>query len=159
MGDEFMQTQNGNNNPYNQDNETTWLDWDLLNTNRPMFRFFQMIIAFRKAHPSIARGVFWRSDISWYGVGPDVDLSYPSHTLAYCLHGASQGDRDLYVMINAYWQPLGFTVQEGQAQDWVRVVDTFLDTPKDIIEVAQAPTLSARTYTVQPRSIVVLVRK
>ncbi len=40
-GDEFMHTQRGNNNPYNQDNAITWLDWDLLDRNRDMFRFFK----------------------------------------------------------------------------------------------------------------------
>lgn len=39
-GDESMHTARGNNNPYNQDNETTWLDWDLLTTNQDVFRFF-----------------------------------------------------------------------------------------------------------------------
>jgi pullulanase/glycogen debranching enzyme len=43
-------TQRGNNNPWNQDNETTWLDWDLLQKNSDMFRFFKGMIAFRKAH-------------------------------------------------------------------------------------------------------------
>jgi glycogen operon protein len=39
-GDEFMNTQRGNNNPYNQDNETSWLAWDRLEQNRDMFRLF-----------------------------------------------------------------------------------------------------------------------
>ena len=43
--------------------------------NRDMFRFFQKMIAFRKAHPSIGRGRFWRDDVRWYGVGRDVDLT------------------------------------------------------------------------------------
>jgi glycogen operon protein len=159
MGDEFMQTQHGNNNPYNQDNQTSWLNWDLLQNNQAMFRFFKQMIAFRKAHPSIARGVFWRGDITWYGVGGGPDLGFFSHTLAYCLHGASVGDRDLYVMINAYWEPLMFTVQEGQANNWVRVIDTFRTTPDDIVDESQAPRLTALTYTVQPRSVVVLVRR
>src|SRR5208337_3566838 len=51
---------NGKNNPWNQDNETTWLDWDLLEKNSDMFRFFKGMIAFRKAHPSLARSRFWR---------------------------------------------------------------------------------------------------
>jgi glycogen operon protein len=62
-------------------------------------------------------------------------------------------------MINAYWEPLTFTVQEGQPQDWRRVVDTFLDTPRDILEETQAPMLTSLTYTVQPRSVVVLMRR
>jgi pullulanase/glycogen debranching enzyme len=51
MGDEFMQTQNGNNNPYNQDNEMTWLSWNHAKANEDVLRFFRLMIAFRKAHP------------------------------------------------------------------------------------------------------------
>jgi len=50
MGDEFLQTQGGNNNLH-QDNETSWLDWSRLDENADIFRFFQHMIAFRKAHP------------------------------------------------------------------------------------------------------------
>src|ERR1700737_3822845 len=91
-GDEFLNTQFGNNNPYNQDNEIGWLDWNQLRSNEDIFRFFKNMIAFRKNHPSLSRSRFWREDVSWYGVGPTVDLSHDSHSLAFCLHGASQGD-------------------------------------------------------------------
>jgi isoamylase len=46
-GDEFLQTQGGNNNPYNQDNEITWLNWNRLQQNTDIFRFFKLMIAFR----------------------------------------------------------------------------------------------------------------
>ena len=59
-GDEFLNTQGGNNNPYNQDNETTWLDWSKLETNRGILQFCQRMISFRKAHPAIAPGRYWR---------------------------------------------------------------------------------------------------
>jgi isoamylase len=157
-GDEFMNTQSGNNNPYNQDNETTWLNWDLLERNRDMFRFFKNMIAFRKAHPSLGRSRFWREDINWYGVGKDVDLSDTSHTLAFCLHGASQQDEDIYVMINAYWEDLDFVVQEGPAAQWKRVVDTGLFSPFDFAEAGAEPRLASLTYTVKARSVVVLIR-
>lgn len=157
-GDEFMQTQGGNNNPYNQDNETSWLDWDRLEVNRDIFRFFQGMIAFRKAHPSLCRSRFWRSDVHWYGVGPSADLAPQSHSLAFSLSGASQGDRDLYVLVNAYWEPLAFSIQEGRGSEWKRVIDTAADSPDDVREPdAQVP-LSGPQYVVQPRSIVVLVR-
>ena len=61
-GDEFLNTQRGNNNPYNQDNETTWLDWERLEQNRELFRFFQRMIALRKiasrhrSQPFLERG-------------------------------------------------------------------------------------------------------
>ncbi|HUI43311.1 MAG TPA: isoamylase [Terriglobia bacterium] len=158
-GDEFLNTQQGNNNPYNQDNEITWLDWDLLRKNQDHFRFFKTMIAFRKAHPSLGRSRFWRDDVRWYGVGGAPDLSYDSHTLAFCLHGASQNDKDLYVMINAYWEELTFGVQEGSPGDWRRVVDTSLDSPDDICEPGAEIPLGSPSYAVGPRSIVVLIRK
>src|SRR5207247_2171929 len=114
-GDEFLQTQNGNNNPYNQDNATTWLDWNRLESHADVFRFTRLMIAFRKAHPSLCRSRFWREDVRWYGVGPAVDLSDDSRSLAFCLSGASQGDDDLYVMANAYGAALEFTIQPGAA--------------------------------------------
>jgi isoamylase len=156
-GDEFLNTQLGNNNPYNQDNETSWLEWSQLKANQDIFRFFKGMIAFRKSHPSLCRSRFWRDDASWYGVGPTVDLSPESRSLAFCLHGASQGDDDIYVMINAYWQALQFQVQEGAPEDWVRIVDTDLPSAEDCSEHG-AP-VEQSTYQVAPRSIVVLVRR
>jgi isoamylase len=155
-GDEFLNTQFGNNNPYNQDNEISWLDWSQLNANHDMFRFFKGMIAFRKSHPSLCRSRFWREDISWYGVGPVVDLSPDSRSLAFCLRGASQADDDIYVMINAYWQELHFQIQEGAPQDWTRIVDTGLPSPDDFSEYGLP--LQQSIYRVAPRSIVVLVR-
>ncbi len=155
-GDEFMNTQGGNNNPYNQDNETTWLNWDLLESNQDIFRFFKRMIAFRKAHPSLGRSRFWREDIHWYGIGPNVDWSHDSHSLAFFLSGASQQDDDLYVMINVYWEDLLFTIQEGQASDWRRVIDTSLHSPEDFREPGLEPTVSSLQYQVKARSVVVL---
>jgi len=156
-GDEFLNTQYGNNNPYNQDNITGWLDWSQLQTNRDIFRFFKNMIAFRKGHPSLMRSRFWREDVAWYGTGARADLSYESRSLACCLHGASQDDNDIYVMINAYWEELDFHIQEGAAQEWVRVVDTALASPDDFAEKG-APS-SGLSYKVAPRSVVVFLRK
>jgi glycogen operon protein len=158
-GDELLHTQQGNNNPYNQDNETTWLDWSLREKNADIFRFFQRMIAFRKAHPSIARSHYWRSDVRWYGIGPLVDLSWESRSLAYMLDGASVHDDDLYVMINTWWEPLDFVVQEGRAQQWRRVVDTSLQSPQDIADRGLEAAIPSLTCRVQPRSIVVLIRR
>lgn len=155
-GDEFLNTQFGNNNPYNQDNEIGWLDWDQRRVNDDIFRFFQNMIAFRKAHPSLGRSRFWREDISWYGVREAVDLSQDSRSLAFCLHGASQGDNDIYVMINAYWEELLFEIQEGTAPEWKRIVDTASASPNDFSE--HGVPLPSLQYTVAPRSVIVLLR-
>ena len=157
-GDEFMNTQRGNNNPYNQDNEITWLDWSLLEQNHDMFRFCKQLIAFRKAHPSLGRNRYWREDVRWYGPSGAPDLSYQSRALAYCLRGAAENDDDLYVMINAYWGDLVFSIQEGAPGGWVQVVDTSLDGQESIATPGQEQPLAEQRYTVQARSIVVLRR-
>jgi isoamylase len=160
-GDEFMHTQKGNANPYNVDDPTVWLNWARLGANQDIFRFFKYMIAFRKAHPSIGRSTFWNQqnpDVQWYGVGANTDQSDSSHTLAYSLSGASLNDSDLYVMINAYWKPLPFTIQEGHAGDWCVAVDTSQPSPNDIFAPGTESPISSPTYTVQARSIVVLLR-
>jgi glycogen operon protein len=157
-GDEFMNTQKGNNNHYNQDNEITWMDWDLLVRNRDMFRFFKCMIAFRKAHPSIGRSRYWREDVQWYGTTDGVDFSAESRALAYFLRGSSLRDNDLYVMVNAYWEDLVFTISEGRADEWRRVVDTSIASPDDIAEPGKGHPVSSLQYQVKARSIVVLER-
>ncbi len=157
-GDEFLQTQNGNNNPYNQDNATTWLDWNRLESHADVFRFTRLMIAFRKAHPSLCRSRFWREDVRWYGVGPAADLSDDSRSLAFCLSGASQGDDDLYVMVNAYGAALEFTIQTGAASEWQRIVDTGCVSPDDFREPPGVVALTSARYVVGPRSVVVLLR-
>lgn len=158
MGDEFMQTQQGNNNPYNQDNETTWLDWSRLERHSDMFRFFKMMIAFRKSHPSINRSRFWRSDIHWYGVGHEVDFSASSKQLAWCLHGEAHHDSDLYVMINAAETEMQFGIFEGKVGQWKRVVDTARKSGEEILDSDRGIPVVSTNYSVQPRSVVVLIR-
>lgn len=117
------------------------------------------MIAFRKAHPSLGRSRFWREDVHWYGVGPEVDLSHDSHSLAFFLSGASQQDNDLYVMINAYWQDRMFSIQEGHALEWRRVIDTSLRSPEDFREPGYEQVLRSLHCQVKARSIVVLLQK
>lgn len=158
-GDEFMNTQLGNNNPYNQDNEITWLNWDLLNQNQEIFRFFRKMIVFRKTHPSIARSRYWRDDIRWYGTVGPPNLSSESRALSFYLSGEALNDDDLYVMINASAQPLRFLIQQERTGSWCRVVDTSLPSPDDICDSGSGTPVSASEYLLGPRAIAVLVSK
>ncbi len=158
-GDEFLATRAGNNNPYNQDNGVNYLDWDLLKKNHDIFRFFQRIIAFRKAHPSIARSHYWREDVTWYGPAErHPDLSSKGQTLGYCLHGARLNDADIYVMINASDHPVMFHVQEGSAENWGVVANTGLASPLDIADPGHEQPLQNLDYLVGGRSVVVLCK-
>jgi isoamylase len=158
-GDEFLQTQGGHTNPYNVDNSITWLNWRRLDEHRDVFRFFAMMIAFRKRHPSIARATFWEDDVMWHGVGSSPDLAPHSRSVAWRLRGGGENDDDLYVMVNAYWETLTFAVHADDAAAWVRIVDTSLDSPDDIVdEGSAARPIGSASYDVAPRSIVVLLR-
>ncbi|MEO0248125.1 MAG: glycogen debranching protein GlgX, partial [candidate division WOR-3 bacterium] len=67
-GDEFRRTQGGNNNPYCQDNETSWYDWTGLERNKEIFRFVRSMIAFRQSHPVLGREEFYTdATIQWFG--------------------------------------------------------------------------------------------
>lgn len=162
-GDEFLNTQCGNNNPYNQDNETTWLDWDLLHTNAGFHRFCKAMIAFRKTHPSLGRSRSWREDVTWLGPTGSLDPSADTGTLAFHLRGSTQGDVDLYVMINGSAAEQEFLIQDpvphGPAPDrWERVIDTARDSPDDIVSLGDAKPVTEPPYRVEARSVVVLVR-
>ena len=67
-GDEFRRTQGGNNNPYCQDNETSWYDWACLERHREILRFTCGMIAFRRAHPILSKDQFYTdAEIHWFG--------------------------------------------------------------------------------------------
>jgi glycogen operon protein len=156
-GDEFLETRHGNNNPYNQDNENSYVDWDLLEANQDVFRFVQGMIAFRKAHPSIARSQYWREDISWYGAGTkEVDFSPAGQTLAYCLRGGRLHDDDIYVMANSGENEVRFQIHEGDYRKWLLVADTSLPSPRDFVEPTNRRALTSPDYLVRGRSVVVL---
>jgi glycogen operon protein len=153
MGDEVLQTQNGNDNPYGLDDATVWLDWSKQAANAAFYRFTKQLIAFRNSHPGICRARYWRSDVSWYGPNGAPDMSPTSHTLAYVIHGTSQGDTDIYVMINAYWQDVSFTLQEPGP--WSRVIDTNRASPDDI---GNPVPIAGPAVVIGARSVVVAIK-
>ena len=103
-GDEFARTQGGNNNAYNQDNETSWIDWDRRDDWTGLEAFVQRMIAFRADHPVLSRSEWWAGDVEWFGVSGGPDLAGHSRSIAWHLPG-------LYVMVNMWWEPLDFAVQ------------------------------------------------
>jgi isoamylase len=155
-GDEFLQTQGGNNNPYNQNNPTTWLDWSRLDANRDVHGFFRAMIRFRKAHPSVSRSRYWRDDVTWFGPdggGVPADAS----ALAYRLAGAAHDDVDLYVMMNVSPDHQEFVLPPNPAGPWWRAIDTALEPPLDIAEAGEEGEISGKRYGVAGGSAVVLV--
>jgi glycogen operon protein len=162
-GDEIRRTQRGNNNPYNQDNATSWVDWTLATTHHGMLRFVQRMIAFRKAHPALSQPAFYSGatnergipDIAWHGTilnSPGFGDSM-ARAVA-CTIAGFRGSSDLHVMMNMFWEPLDFEVPAFAT--WRIAIDTFADTPNDIADPGSERTFAGRHCTVQPRSIIVL---
>ena len=130
MGDEFGRTQGGNDNPYDIDSELTWVDWSRAEQFDELTSYVRELVALRKRHQRVR--------FSFHGVGPRIDEGYDSHSIAWCAD-------DLYVMANAWWEPLAFGLHEPG--DWRVVLST------------AAPTeVSTSGATLQPRSIVVWER-
>lgn len=153
-GDEFLHTQHGNNNPYNQDNPTTWLDWNRLTRHAEIFRFCKAMIAFRKRHPSLGRSRFWRDDVSWHGENGPVNHGARAARFAVHLRGASQQDQDIYIIINCDPDGAWFRLP---GIGWHRAMDTARAAPDDVGEAGSEPKVAADCYFVQGRSVVVLI--
>jgi isoamylase len=153
-GDEFLRSQLGNNNPYNQDNEISWIDWELKNKHEDIFTFFKKMIAFRKSHSSLSRSRFWRNDVKWYGANGALDTAGYVKTLAFYLNGKAEKDNDFYVMINSHWEAIEFKIM--QRGKWFRVIDTSMIPPDDFKEHSKVLT-ETETYIVGPRSVVVMM--
>jgi len=165
-GDEIQRTQAGNNNAYNQDNATSWFDWSLAASHRDVLRYVQRMIAFRKARAALRQPRFYSGavndrglpDLTWHGTrlgSPGFDDS-EGRALA-CSIAGFDGDADLHVMMNMFWEPLDFEVPVNTQRDWLVAVDTFAPEPLDIPDADQRPQVSGPLRTVQARSIVILL--
>ncbi len=97
MGDEVGRTQGGNPNPYNVDGPVNYFDWERAAEWGELYDFVRRLIACARS----AR----RSGHRFYGVDGPPDTGYESRSIALATD-------DLYVMVNAWWEPLTFEVQE-----------------------------------------------
>ena len=157
MGDEFLHTQHGNNNPYNQNDAISWLDWDRLTLMKAHFDFVKNLIAFKQQFTLISRNRFWRSNFTTFGFdGNAIDYSNGALAFfAYHLVSKDNSKAELYVMINAGWQPLHFNIAINGP--WKQSINTYLGTGDDI-RLENFKEITAANYLVGERSVVVLSR-
>jgi len=166
MGDEVGRTQGGNNNAYCQDNETSWFDWTLLAKRAEVHRFVTLLNARRvlrdveHERQRVALGQLSRQvDIIWHGVRlQEPDWRHCSHSVAFTARFTTERVC-FHAILNAYWEPLEFelpSVADDGRHPWRRWIDTFLDSPDDIVEWEQAPSVPGHSYRAEPRSVVVL---
>jgi len=166
MGDEVRRTQNGNNNAYCQDNETSWFDWSLPEKHADLLRFVRLMAARRiqrcaeNEHQRLSLNqALGQAQIEWHGVKlHQPDWGEDSHSIALTL--PVPGEAMLFhVLFNAYWEPLAFelpTLAGRGGEAWHRWMDTGLEPPDDIAVVDESPRVEGLSYTVQAHSVVLL---
>lgn len=134
-GDEFAFSKQGNNNTYCQDNELSWLDWDLIKTNGEIFGFFKKMTAFRKEHKAIrtdlprAKCGFPALSIhTERGLNTDVTPDTKAFAVMYAGYDAEKsGDDIVYAAVNAYWEPQEMTLPKlPEHYRWSVAADTAL---------------------------------
>ena len=159
-GDEFCNTQFGNNNAYCQDNITSWLDWNLLEKNQEIFNFFQHMIRFRMEHrilrTNLSDGVSGFPDISFHGVTPWRQEPYSGHDryvgVLFAGWERETGPQVIYVASNAYWEELQVELPQLPASMcWELVTDTFEE------ELLPGRRLSGTGIAIRPRSVMIFV--
>ncbi|MEZ8740064.1 glycogen debranching protein GlgX [Photobacterium swingsii] len=166
MGDEVRRTQQGNNNAYCQNNELSWFDWTLVDKYPDLHRFVALLSKLRSAEPTLEwnmhrslNSVLDSVEICWHGVEPNQpDWGERSHSLALTVIHPLTND-ELYVVCNAYWDPLEFTIPDCDQSDWHLVIDTSAESPHDIYAIDDAPRYPHNSILVKGRSMVVMVAK
>ena len=165
-GDEFGDTRYGNNNPYCQDNEISWLDWTLLEKepNRDLFEFFRYMITFRKKHPSIRKDLepsyIGFPSMSVHGLTPwEPDAPESSYAASVLFAGYDEDTRKedlVYVAVNSHWQTAELTLPdlpEGYA--WKIAVNTG-DPLQQTFEEGKMPA-AGKQLLLGERSVIVFV--
>lgn len=166
-GDEFGNTQFGNNNSYCQDNEISWLNWGLLEKNRELFEFFQYMIAFRHAHPAIRRhlpqAVCGMEPMSSHDVdGENTKLPPDTRTFAVSFAGYDvQKGRDdvVYIALNTYWENVKITLPYVPNGAWYLSVNTYGDENGTYCYREGEEIRIYQEFVMMPRSVAVFIRK
>lgn len=166
-GDEFCNSQLGNNNPYCLDNEISWLDWKGYKSgNSEMFRFVKDLIAFRKKHKILHMGqelsmtdslscgfpgISYHSSSAWYG---ELDGQNRKIGVMYCGKYADE-DELIYIAYNMHWMEHTFALPAlPSGYRW----NVALDTSEGVLEEDKWRLLpDSRQVQVSSRTVTVLI--
>jgi len=149
-GDEFSHTQHGNNNTYCQDNELSWVDWNLSEPRQRFLDFVRNVSHIWKEQPVFQRRKFFQGrlirgqdtkDLSWFNPdGQEMSDDDWNAGFAKCLGVRLAGDviaemnergerlvgDTLLLLLNAHHEAISFTLPTGRPEHhWLRLFDTF----------------------------------
>ncbi len=178
-GDEIGRTQNGNNNAYCQDNELTWINWNLDGEQRHLFLYVQWLIRLRTEHPVFRRRYFFQGspiqgagvkDVTWlHPEGGEMTEEEWQQDYARCLgmllfgqelhefdrRGRRLRDHNYLVMLNAHHEQIPFLLPDKPVgARW----QTVLDTTRSSEPVIAQELAGGEHYPLQARSMVVLAQ-
>ena len=159
-GDEFGNSQKGNNNVYCQDNETAWVNWSRLRTDDSLFRYVKALIAFRKAHECLHRETALEGmdrtacgmpDVSYHGENAwRVKSEVSSRQLGVLYSGVNKQDEACFAAYNMHWLEHSFALPSpGKGKKWYLAADTadgVLEKP-ELLEEQKSIDLKARSIS------------
>lgn len=175
-GDEFLNSQEGNNNPYCQDNRISWLNWERLEEERDFFFWVKSLISIRKEHPVFSRKEPFRQmdyiscgmpDLSFHGTAPwYADYNHYSRQLGILLCGAYVGkdrnsfDNSFYLAFNFHWEEAEFHLPDTRkGEEW----ELFLSTPDNYCEPVEgreeALKMQLKDFYLPAKSIMVFISR
>ncbi|MGW5306399.1 glycogen debranching protein GlgX [Streptomyces griseoluteus] len=180
-GDELGRTQRGNNNAYCQDNEISWIDWDLTDEQRALVDFTRRLIGLRAEHPVLRRRRFFRGETETRKKQPLPDLIWlrpdaremtdqdwrrgDAHSVGVFLNGDAIAERDAYggrvvddsflLLLNGFWEPVDFRLPAASyGERWTTLIDTA--DPEGVPDERERK--AATRLRVESRSLVLLSR-
>lgn len=166
-GDEFGNTQFGNNNSYCQDNEVSWLDWSLLEKNRELFEFFKFMIHFRKKHtvirkklPDAVCGLGSLNTRNEYGE-PNIEKEARMLAVSFAGYDSEKGKDDIvYVAVNPYWEDTRIFLPDLQGREtWYLCVNTYGDGAGRYVYPEGEEVRIESEFVMKPRSVAVFTTK
>ena len=186
-GDEIGRTQQGNNNGYCQDNDLTWVNWDLSPDALKLLAFVRQLVLLRMKHPTFRRSEFFQGhnleqkgkrDIIWLNPdGTEISDDEWQHHFARSLsaylpatglnehdeRGRPLDDDNFVILINAHHEEIGFTlpvIQDPVQPVSKRAWTVLLDTISDGVFDAQSNRVeSGATYRLGARSLALLTQR
>lgn len=167
-GDEFGRSQQGNNNAYCQDNEISWVNWDLAKANSELLRFVRLMIRFRKSHQILRRTTFFEDDpagkmgIHWHGRQLfKPDWSARSTQIAFHMLPYKDDEHDIFIISNTSNRKAQFQLPAPfNGFSWYLTCDTALESPEDIYQPGEERKCADQhEYTAAPRSTVILISR
>ncbi|WP_235935012.1 glycogen debranching protein GlgX [Candidatus Laterigemmans baculatus] len=173
-GDEMGHTQQGNNNTYCQDNELTWLHWDLTKAQEKLLEFTRRLIELRRSQPVFHRRRFFHGqaiegdaapEVAWINIhGAEMTEEAWNTEYSKCLglllfgdsidvddHGDQISGDSLLILFNGdHGDPIPFTLPEVEEQGpWERILDTSMpDAEPEIFQAGQPYSMAAASVIV-----------